>query len=156
MRGYFYYWFSCGQRALRCMCFCNGITFSIKKVKKIEISFLDMKEFLDRKEVESYCYQGKTILYDNSILQTNFKGQNHFIYLIKKFSKYCFIYDSAKLIVFRLRKRDKVLNSWTGYQLTLKRKIRLKRLVFKIFFNLLTLIEVQMFIFILKIVLNML
>jgi len=115
-----------------------------------------MKEFLERKRVECYCYYGKDILYANSILQTSLKGQNHFIYVIKCFRKYCFVYDSSKLVVFRLRKKERVMNSWTGYQLTLKKEISPKKMIFKTFLNILTIIEVQIFIFILKIVLNML
>lgn len=155
MRGYFFYWFSCGNRALRWLCVFNGIPFHIKKLRKMEISFFDMKEYLRTKKIKSYCYIGKEILFDNSILQVTLKGQNHFIYLIKGFNKYCLIYDSSKLIVFRLRKKEKVVKSWTGYQLTLKTKVKLKNVFLRIISIFLTILIVQIFIFILKIVLNM-
>lgn len=120
------------------------------------MSFFDMKEYLNAKKINSYCYKGKEVLFDNSILQTTLKGQNHFIYLIKDFNKYCLIYDSSKLIVFRLRKKEKIINGWTGYQLTLKTKIKAKKIFLRIISIFLTILVVQLFIFILKIVSNML
>ncbi len=156
MKGYFYFWFSCGYRSLNSLCFFNNIPFNKRKVSKIELSFLDMKEYLKERNVTCYAYYSKEFIYDNSIIQTIFKGQNHFIYLLKSFSRYYFIYDSSKLFVFRLVKKEKILDNFTGYQLTLKGKIKIKKLFLRFLSNFLTLIKVQIFIFILKILLNML
>lgn len=155
MRGYFYFWFSCGYRSLNCLCFFNNIPFNKRKVVKIELSFLEMKEYLKEKKIISYAYFSKEHIFDNSIIQTILKGQNHFIYLLKSFSSFYFVYDCSKLFVFRLVKKEKLHSCFTGYQLTLKGKIKLKKLFLKVFRNLLALIKVQIFIFILKIFLNM-